>query len=339
MVSAGPSAVQRGVVGLAVSAMAVAGCGGGGGGRSAASQDLHVVATTSILGDVVGNVVGGAGRVDTLMEAGIDPHSYRPSAEAARLLGTADLVVANGLQLEETLLDALAAAEQEGAEVLRVADQLDPIPVGATLGDDHADDHADDQGGDRAADQGGDPHGHPPLDPHVWLDPLRMAEAVTLVAEHVARVAPHAAGRVRANAAAYRRQVLSLHEEVQAVLGEIPGGRRLLVTNHDAFGYLAARYELRVVGTVVPGGTTLAETSPRELARLAATIRATGAPAIFTENVAPDRLARTLSGEVGRKVRVVPLYSDALGETGSGADTYLGMLRTDARLIADALGT
>lgn len=328
MVSAGPSTVRRVVAGLVLSVLGVAGCGGGGGGgRSAAGQDLHVVATTSILGDVVGNVVGDAGRVDTLMKAGIDPHSYQPSAEATRLLRTADVVVANGLQLEETLLDALAAAEQEGVEVLRVADQLDPIPFGAAVGDDHAD-HGD-----------ADPHGHEALDPHVWLDPLRMAEAVTLVAERVARVVPDAAGRLRANAAAYRRQILELHQEVQAVLAEIPEGRRQLVTNHDSFGYLAARYDLRVVGTVVPGGTTLAETSARELAQLAATIRATGAPAIFTENIAPDRLARTLSDEVGRDVRVVRLYSDALGEPGSGADTYLGMLRTDARLIADVLGT
>ena len=112
----------------------------------------------------------------------------------------------------------------------------------------------------------------------------------------------------------------------------------MLVTNHDAFGYFADRYDFEVIGTVIPTGSTADGASAGQLARLAATVREEGVPAIFAENTTSSDLADTLAAEVGQDVVVVELFSDSLGEPGSGAETYVEMMRTNAELIVQALG-
>ncbi len=295
----------------------------------------RVVATTTVLGDVVREIVGDAGIVRVLMPPGTDPHGFTPSAQQAELLRHADLVVANGLALEESLVGPLQAAEQDGVPVLRLGEHLDPVSFAdeqeaaggaGVAGDDHADEHA---GG------GGEP------DPHVWMDPVRMAEGARLIAARLAAV--DTAG-VRTDAAwqaagaAYADRILAAHRRIAALLATVPGDDRLLVTNHDSLGYLARRYGLRVIGTVIPGTSTQAAPSARGFARLVALIRATGAPAIFVDSTSSTRLADALAEEIGRDIRMVVLYSGSLGPPGSGADTYLGMLTTDAQRIARALG-
>lgn len=327
-------------------AMVLAGCGGGSDGAApdTAASGPRIVVTTAVLGDVVANVLGETGDLHVLIPAGVDPHAYEPSAAAAARLREADLVVANGLQLEVGLLDVLEAAGSDGVPVLRVAEDLDPIGFAGDhdhgeegAEDDHPeDDHTeDDRTEDDHTEEGDDPG--EALDPHVWFDPVRMADAVTAIGERVAEVAPERAEEVRRNAEDYRDQVLAMHDRVAGILDGIPPQRRRLVTNHDSLGYLADRYDLEVVGTVVPGGTTLGESSSRELAELVETVRETGAPAIFIDTSAPDRIARAVSREVGGDVEVVELYTDSLGPEGSGAETYLGLIETDARRIADAL--
>lgn len=289
---------------------------------------VRVVATTSILGDLTSNVLGDEGSVEVIIDAGTDPHAFEASAGDIATIRDADLVVANGLDLETSLLDALAAAEEDGVPVLHVAEHVDPLPFGDAHGDAHSD-----EGGhtEEEADHG-------EFDPHFWLDPRRVATAVDVIAERLTDVTPPGADAITANAEAYRAEVLALDAEVEDTFAAIPDDRRALVTNHDAFGYLAARYGFEVVGTVIPGGSTLAEPSARELAQLAATIEETGVPAIFTENIAPPRVVETVSREVGRDIEVVQLYSDALGDEASAASTYLELVRTNAQRIVEALG-
>ena len=361
------------------------------------TDDLMVVATTSILGDVAGHLLGDDGTVETLMPPGSDPHGYEPSARDAATLRDADLVVANGLQLEENLLDAIEAAEEDGARVLEVAPHLDPIDFDfdgphdhgheddghghedddhGHEDDDHAhdddrghddhghedDDHAhddddhghdddghaaddDDHGHDddgHAADDDDHGHAHGPEDPHFWHDPLRMADAVHVIAAELADISEVVdADEWEARAAAYEEEILAVHEEVEAILAEVPDERRKLITNHDSFGYLAARYDFEVLGTVVPGASTDAETSPSEFAALIETLEEAQVPAIFSENIESDRLSEQLTGEVldrsDLEVEVIELFSDALGEPGSGGETYLDMLRTNAERIAGGL--
>jgi zinc/manganese transport system substrate-binding protein len=112
---------------------------------------------------------------------------------------------------------------------------------------------------------------------------------------------------------------------------------RLLVTNHDALGYFADRYDFEIVGVVIPGGSTLADPSSAELAALVETLLETDVPAIFAETSSPAQLAETVAAEAGNDVEVVELHTGSLGEPGSGADTLIGMLRTNATRIRDAL--
>ena len=284
----------------------------------------RVVVTTSILGDLVREVAGDAAEVEVLIPPGVDPHGYAPSSRDAARLREADLVVANGLGLEASLIDVLEAAEEDGVAVLHVAEQLDPLA--------NPDEHADDDHGD-------DDHGG--SDPHVWLDPLRMADAAELVAGRLAEVdGPGGLSDEEwaDRGSRYAGELRAVDEEIEELLGAIPDERRLLVTGHDNLRYFADRYGFEVVGTVIPGTSSQAQPSTREMADLARLVAERGVPAVFT-NIGgdTDRLAATLAAEVGRDVEVVTLYTDALGEDGSGAETLVGLLRTNARRIADAL--
>jgi zinc/manganese transport system substrate-binding protein len=274
---------------------------------------LSIVVTTTPLGDVVRNVVGDDGGVTVLLPIGADPHIFQPSSQQVAMLQEADLVVANGLGLEEGMADILERAEADGANVLQVAPLLDPIPF------------AEHSAGESGAD----------LDPHVWMDPIRMGDAARLIAAELAGIDPTVdwAGRAEVHAA----DLAAADAEIAAILAAVPEAQRQLVTNHDAFGYFAARYDFDVIGVVIPGGSTVAEPSSAELAELVEVIQREGVPAIFAETTEPTALAEAVADEVGSQVEVVELYSGSLGEPGSGADTLTGMLTGNARLIADAL--
>jgi zinc/manganese transport system substrate-binding protein len=267
-----------------------------------------VVATTTILGDVVANVVGEDARVEVIMPRGADPHDLEASSRQVALIARADLVIMNGLHLEEGLEDVIEAARADGTPVFAVAPALDPL---------HFADGDDD------------------FDPHVWLDPVRMAEAARLIAGRLAEALPGVDWASRADA--YAAELEAAHGRIDALLAAVPQDRRLLVTNHDALGYFADRYGFEVVGVVIPGGSTLAEPGSEELARLVATIDALGIGAIFAETTEPADLARAISADADHPVEVVLLHTGSLGDPGTPADTLIGMLEENARLIAEAL--
>jgi zinc/manganese transport system substrate-binding protein len=125
--------------------------------------------------------------------------------------------------------------------------------------------------------------------------------------------------------------------KIVALLDQLPLADRLVVTNHDSFGYFAERYGFEVIGTVIPGGSSLSEPSSADLAALVNVINETGVSAIFTETTEPTELADAIAGETDHTVTIVPLYTGSLGPTGSGADTLIGMLLTNAERIADGL--
>jgi zinc/manganese transport system substrate-binding protein len=172
-------------------------------------------------------------------------------------------------------------------------------------------------------------------DPHVWPDQVRMAVAARTIAAELAALD----GSVdwEGNAGRYAQELLAADAEIAAALEAVPDERRILVTNHHSLGYFADRYGFEVVATVIPGGTTLGDPSSAELADLVAVIGDTGVPAIFAENVEPATLAEAVAAEVGDGVAVVELFTDSLGEPGSGADTLIGMLLTYAARIAAAM--
>ena len=165
-----------------------------------------------------------------------------------------------------------------------------------------------------------------------------MATAAEALAATLADEVPAlATDEARDRAAATVADLRTLDAEVETTLAAVPADRRKLVTNHDVFAYFADRYGFEVIGAVIPATTTQAAPSAGEIDDLAATVAAAGVPAVFADTSSPEDLADALAAEVGDDVEVVALYSESLGEPGSGADTYAGMVRTNAERIAGAL--
>lgn len=325
----GATVHTRSIVLAAVLALA-AGCGSDDGG-TARDDGLTIVATTTVLGDVVESIVGEHAAVEVLLPVGADPHAYQPSSEQVAAMETAELVVANGLGLEEGLVDVIEAIEADGAEVVEIGPLVDPIPF--TGGHDHVAGSCDPMAGHDHEET--DPEATPACDPHVWMDPLRMADAAAAIAGELAALDPGVDWSARADE--YAGSLRDLDEEIRETMAGIPPERRVIVTNHDSLGYFAARYDLEVVGTVIPGGSTMAEPSSADLSELVETMEAEGVRVLFVETTNPDALGGAVAEELGAAVEVVELYTGSLGAPGSGAATYEQMLRTDARLIAEVL--
>lgn len=309
-------------------------------------EPVLVVATTSILGDIVANLVGASGSVNVLMAPGVDPHGYQASAADAAAMRDADLVVANGLLLEEGLIAALESAGSDGARVFTVADKLDPIEYGGGHGghDEHDDEHGDDDHDDEHGDEhGDDEHGddddHGDEDPHFWWDPIRTALAVELIAAELAAVRPDIDWAERAER--YSTQILELHEEIAVMFAAIPDERRRVIADHDSLGYLQARYGLEVIGTIIPGPSTNVAVDSRSFAALIELMIAEDVGVVLVDSTDSGTLADQLATEIARRagtvITVAPIPGDSLGTAASGADSYLGMLRTAAVSITSAL--
>ncbi len=310
---------------LVAASLATAGC------SPAASDDVVAIGTTTMLGDVVGDIVACAGGTsETLIPVGVDPHDFSASSGQVADLVAARLVVANGLGLEEGLEDALRSAVSDGATVLEVAPLVDPIEFGggSHADDEHAEEHEDGQDEDE--------HDHGSMDPHFWHDAARMARAAELVGTELADATGDDA--YAACGTEVHDALMEADLQVRGILAAVPEDRRVLVTDHDAFGYFADAYDFEVAGVVIPGGSTLAEPSSQELSDLVETIEAEGVTAIFSDYANPGGLSEAVAGEVGTEFEVVELYVGSLGPEGSGADTYVGMITTNARRVADALG-
>jgi zinc/manganese transport system substrate-binding protein len=296
-------------VAVAAGALALSAAGCGQGSTAGGDGTATIVATTSVLGDVVRQLTGGAAEVEVVVPAGGDPHELQPSARQAAALREADLVVANGAGLEAGLADTIDAARADGATVFEAIDHVDTLDAGSGEG----------------------------VDPHFFTDPARTADAAEALAGVLAAEVPSLDDEAfRDDAAAYVAGLRQLDAEVEATLAVVPPDRRTLVTTHDVLGYLADRYGFEVIGTVVDSPTTQAAASGRAIDELAAAVEEAGAPAVFADASAPDDLADALADEVGG-MSVVELYTESLGEAGSGADTYEGMVRTNADRIAGAL--
>lgn len=309
---------------LAGAALLLAACGGASNDATAPSDGTPtIVATTTVLGSIAGEIAECAGgSVTTVMPIGADPHDFSASSSDVATMVGADVVIANGLGLEEGLQDALASAAEDGARVIEIAPLLDPIEFG---GDGHEGD---------APSKDEDEHDHGSLDPHVWFDMKRMADAAVIIGDALAETGGSAYVDCGAQVA---DEIRSAEGEVRALMESVPEDRRTLVTDHDALGYLADAYGYEVAGVVIPGGSTLAEPSSAELSALVEVIRAEGVPAIFANTADSSALSDAVASEAGGSVQVVELYVGSLGGPDSGADTYVAMMLLNAQRIAGAL--
>ena len=292
----------------AAAALAIVLLGAVGCAPTPAPEGPQVVVTTNILGDVVEEVLGDQATVTTLMRPNADPHSFELSAQEAALLDRADLVVSNGLGLEEGLQQHLDRVDEAGGPMLVAGDVIDVLPYAAGT-----------------------------ADPHFWTDPGRMIDVVDALEEAAGSLPGIDPTRLAAGADAYRDRLVALDAEMDAAFARIPSSQRALVTNHHVFGYLADRFDFRLIGAVIPGGTTLAAPSAADLRDLSAAIREAGVGTIFAESSQPDRLMQVLASEADLEVQVVELFTESLSAPGEGAESYLEMMHANTERISAGL--
>ncbi len=271
---------------VAAGSFALAGCGsdgssGTGSGTAAADRPV-IVATTPMLGALVRDAVGNAAEVEVVMPNGSDPHEWRPSARDVARLQSADLIVENGLDLEEGLQEPIARAREDGVAVFTATDHVAVREV--EDGDDHADEEE---------------HGHGAGDPHFWTDP---SQAAAVVAALPAAVRSATGADISDPAGESATALRALDADIASRMSAIPEADRVLVTGHESLGYLADRYGLDVVGTVTPSLSSQGQVSAAHLADLERAMEKAGVRVLFTESGVSDALAQAIRDETGATV-------------------------------------
>lgn len=314
-------------------ALGAAGCGdsddGSGGGEAA------VVATTTIVGDLVAHVGGERVEVETLVPAGADPHGHEPRPSDAVAIAEAELVVKSGGDLDEWLDELIENAGGEATEVT-LLDSVETIDGGHAHeeGDAHEESeaHAEEEAHseEEVHADGGE------IDPHWWQDPRNAILAVEAIRDALAEADPDGRRAYERNARAYIAELRALDEEIERCMQRVPPEKRKLVTTHEALGYFAERYGVEVIGSVIPSLSTQAQPSAKDVDALVEQIEDEGVEAIFPEAAVSQRLERAISRESGADVGG-ELWTDSLGEEGSGAETYLDAMRTNADALADGM--
>ncbi len=306
-----------------------------------AEGKLKVVATFSILGDLVAQVGGDRVEVTTLVGPDGDAHVYQPSPADAQGVADAAVIVANGLGFEGWM-DRLVEASGTAATVVIASNTVTPIAFAEAVEeaghDDHADEHADEHA-EEHADEAHDhdhAHDHGAQDPHAWQNVTNVAIYVENIAAGLTAADPEGAATYKANATAYLAELSVLDADIRAAVAALPADRRTIVTSHDSFGYFAAAYGLTFVSP--QGVSTEAEASAMDVAALITQIRDAGISAVFVENIADPRLLEQVASETGAKIGGT-LFSDALSGPDGPASTYLAMMRNNLTQLTAALGS
>ncbi len=278
---------------------------------------LSVVATTSIIADVVANVGGDAIALTALMGPGQDPHGFEPAAQDLTAVADANVIFVNGWNLEEGLISALESIAED-VPLVAISAGIEPLEI----------------------DDAHDGHGHGAEDPHVWLSIHNVEKWVSNVTEVLSDLDPANAETYAANAAAYVAELEILERYTEEQIATIPTEKRFLVTNHDSFSYLAADYDFQVLGTILPNASTISEPSASDLASLITEMDEHSVCTIFSETTVSDSLAQTVADELSAcdDVQLLPLYTGAVGPAGSGAETYIGMFTANVDALVAGLG-
>jgi zinc/manganese transport system substrate-binding protein len=275
----------------------------------ASAQDkVKVVATFSILADLVKSVGGDRVEVAALVGPNGDAHVYAPTPSDAKTLAGARVVVANGFGFEGWI-DRLVKASGTKAAMVVATNGVRPR---------------------RSADD----HGHGGSDPHAWQSVANAAIYVANIRDALAKADPAGKATFEANATAYLARLDTLDREVKAEIAKIPADRRRIITTHDAFGYFKDAYG---VDFIAPQGvSTESEPSARDVARIITQVKKQKIPAVFLENVTDPRLLKRISEESGARIGGT-LYSDALTDDKGPAPTYIDMMRHNVRQLTTAL--
>lgn len=341
-----------------------------------ADEPIKVVATFSILGDMVDAIGGDAIDLSILVGPDGDAHVYQPTPQAAKAVSEADVLIINGLEFEGWLERLTEAASFDGELVVATdgvtaldfdehGDHDDHADHAAHDEEKHAehgqddhdhdhekeaghsdhshDEHSDDEHGhddhDHAKEAGHDDHAghnHGAFDPHAWQSIENAKIYVGNIASGLAQADPDNATVFFTNRASYMEELEALEADVSAMMAALPDEKRTVVTSHDAFGYFAEAYG--VTFEAPQGLSTESEVSAADLAKMIEQIKAEGISAVFVESITDNRLMEQIANETGAVIGGT-LYSDALSDADGPASTYLDMMRYNAATISQALGS
>ena len=284
-------------------ALGTAGCGDSGDGTG--GGQVGVVATTTIAGDLVRGAGGELVEVDILAPRGADPHGHEPRPSDALAISEAELVVKSGGDIDEWLDDLIENAGGDATEVPLLG-SVQTIEAGDEV------------------------------DPHWWQDPRNAILAVEAIRDALADADPDGRRVYERNASAYIEELRTLDAEIERCMRRVPPDKRKLVTTHDALGYFAERYGIEVIGAVIPSLSTQAQPSAKDVDALVEQIEDEGVEAIFPEAAVSQRLERSISRESGAEVGG-ELWTDSLGDEGSGAESYADAMRANAKALAEGM--
>ncbi|MCB0202845.1 MAG: zinc ABC transporter substrate-binding protein, partial [Anaerolineae bacterium] len=284
-----------------------------------ANGRLKVIATTTIVGDVVRNVGGDAIDLTVLLSVGADPHGFEPAPADIAAVNSADLVFINGLELEH-FLEPLLENAGGGAPIIAVSDGITPI--------DGTEEHEEDTSHADEDDHGGN-------DPHTWTDPNNVMVWVDNIQQTLSQLDPANEQSYAANATAYKAELQTLDGWIRGQVSRVSEDNRKLVTDHAVFGYFANQYGFEQTGAVIPGYSTLSEPSAQDVARLEDTLRSFGVRAIFVGNTINEALAQRVADDLA--IQLVQIYTGSLSAADGPAASYLDYMRYNTEAIVNAL--
>ncbi|MEL0659479.1 metal ABC transporter substrate-binding protein [Psychromonas arctica] len=291
--------------------------------NAAASEKVDVVASFSILGDLISEVGGEHIKLTTLVKANGDAHVYSPTPQDAQAVKNAQLLVVNGLNFEGWMQRLLESSQFNGVKVT-ASDGINVLQIGG-----HEEEHKEHADKKEEAE-----HHHQGPDPHAWNSITNVKIYVNNIQSGLSQVDPDNSQEYKQNAAIYIAKLNKLESKLRKKMEMVPLTQRKVITPHDAFGYLAHDFDLEFMAP--QGISTESEASASDVATIIKQIRRDNINAVFIENIADNRMVEQIIRETDTKVGG-KLFSDALSEPEGPASTYLDMIEHNVTTIADAL--
>ncbi|MBI9097492.1 MAG: zinc ABC transporter substrate-binding protein [Spirochaetaceae bacterium] len=275
-------------------------------------KTINVVTTTSFITDVVSRIAGDSVEITELIQYGQDPHSYEPSPRDIAKVEKADLIFVNGFGLEEGLMDILE--NNNGTRIISLSDSVNPI-------------------------KSHEGHGHE-YDPHTWMSPLNVVLWAEKTAESLIVIDEKNSALYEKNRNDYIETLRSLHKWIESRLSVLKPEERIMITDHDSLSYFAREYDFTIIGTIIPGTSSISDTSPKSIIELINLIEETGVNTLFigeTSGSLMNQLAENISSELKRPLQVISLKSGSLDRKGNGADSYIKYMEYNTKQIINGL--
>jgi ABC-type Zn uptake system ZnuABC Zn-binding protein ZnuA len=304
------------VCALAVTVVLGSAACGGDGPEPTSSAKLKVVTTVSPITSIAENIGGDRIELEGIIPEGVNSHTFEPAPSVAKVMSDADLIVLNGLSLEEPSLSLAEANKKESAVIVLLGDLT-------ITRDEWKFDFSF-------------PESEGKPNPHLWPDPMLALRYAEIIHDQLVDLDPDNAGYYDANLAAFRGRIEDLDQRIRQAIDTVPPENRKLLTYHDSWAYFADRYGMEVIGAVQP--SDFSEPSAREVANLIEQVKSAGVPAVFGSEVFPSDVLETIANEAGAKYIDELRDDDLPGKPGDPRHSYLGLMAQNMEIMIPALG-